>query len=144
MYDEKNNKNRFKKSRSRVNVVKKQDENKNINNKEVENYLKVKKHEFDYYVVKESNYYITDLNVNFYDVEDYNQKKENNELNINFITIFMIHCHNCHQFFDLRNVLFQHLCSDTNKIICYLKRKTITSTSIVMLTKSLSKSSDKI
>jgi len=93
MYSERNNQDRYDKkqydkTRSRVYVAEKQEENKNINNKEVENSLKVKKCESDYHVVKEFSYHATNLNVNFYKVNFYNQ--ENKKPDINFVTILII------------------------------------------------------
>jgi len=102
MYSERNNQDRYNKSqynklRSRVYVTEKQEDDmsKNINNEEAENSLEVKKHEFDYYVVKEFDYHVMNSNINFYNVKVYNQK-DNKKLKINFVTIFMIQCHNCY------------------------------------------------
>jgi len=84
----------------------------------------MKKHEFDYYVMKESNYYAVNSNINFYKVEFYNQ--ENKKLNINFVVIhiIMIQCHNCCQIFNIKNVLFHHLHSESFKIThCCNKKK---------------------
>jgi len=93
MYDERNNqdrynKNQYNKTKSKVYVVKKQEDDKNINNEEVENSFKVKKHEFDYYVVKEFSYYAVNLNVNFYEVKFYNHKNKKSE--VNFVIILII------------------------------------------------------
>ncbi len=44
--------------------MKKQKDNKNINNEKTENFLKMKK--------CKSDYYVTDQNVNYYEVKDYN------------------------------------------------------------------------
>jgi len=69
VYDERNNnrdrydKSQYDKSRSKAYVMKKQEKNK-INNEETENSVKIKNHK--------SDYYITDLNINFYDVKVYN------------------------------------------------------------------------
>jgi len=78
--------------------VKKQDENKNINNEKVENSFKVKKYEFDYCVMKESDYYVMNLNINFYEVNVYNQKEKNEKSKVNFvvISVAMIQCCDCH------------------------------------------------
>jgi len=82
------NKNRYDKSRFKVYVEKKQEKNKNINNEEVKNSFKVKKYEFDYYVMKEFSYYAANLNVNFYKVDVYNQKVKNKKSKVNFVVIF--------------------------------------------------------
>jgi len=122
VYDERNNqdrydKNQYNKTKLRVYVAEKQEENKKMNNnKKMKNSFKVEKLKSDYYVVKESNYYAADLNVNFYDVEDYNQKEENNKSNINFMTVSMIHCCNCYQVFKFKNTLFHHLHSESFKL----------------------------
>ncbi len=51
MYSERNNKNRFKKLRSKAYVIEKQENDKNTdNNKKIKNFLKVKNHKFNYYV----------------------------------------------------------------------------------------------
>jgi len=143
VYDERNNqdrynKNQYNKVKSRVYVVKKQDENKNINNEEAENFFEVKKHEFDYYVVKEFSYHAMNSNINFYDIKVYNQK-DNKKLKVNFVTISMIQCCDCHQIFIVRNVLFCHLHSESFKIThCFNKKIKTTSSLTAMLTKSLS------
>jgi len=88
-------------------VTEKQEENKKMsNNEEIKNSFKVKKSESDYHIVKESNYHITDSNVNFYNIEDYNQKEKNDESDINFVTISMFYCCNYHQSFDSKISLF--------------------------------------
>ena len=113
--------------------MKKQEENKNINNKEVKNSFKVKKCEFDYHVVKESDYYVMNSNVNFYEVNFYNQ--ENKKSDINFVTILIIQCCDCHKIFNFRNSLFHHLYLRTAKIThCLTDKK---SQSTVMLMKFL-------
>jgi len=121
--------------------VKKQknDMSKNINNDEAENSFKVKKHELSYYVVKEFSYYVVNLNVDFYEVNFYNQ--ENRKSNINFVDthITMIQCYNCHQFFNIKNVLFHHLHSESFKI-AHCSNKKIKTT--LLLTAMLVKSSD--
>jgi len=94
VYDEKNNQNKYNKkqynkTRSKVYIVKKQDDNKNINNEKVKNSFKVKKHESDYYVMKEFDYYIMNLNINFYEVNVYNQKKEKEKSKVNFVVILI-------------------------------------------------------
>jgi len=135
VYDERNNnrdrynKNQYDKSRSRAYVVKKQEKNE-INNEETENSVKIENHE--------SDYHIANLNMNFYDVEAYNQK-ENEELEVNFITIAMISYCNCHQSFKSRNILFCYLHSETAKIThCSMKKATAKS-SMTMLMKSSGK-----
>jgi len=64
VYSERNNKDRFKKLKPRVYVVKEQEDNKKNNNKRTENSFKVKNYK--------SSYYAADLNVNYYKVKDYN------------------------------------------------------------------------
>jgi len=135
VYDERNNnrdrydKNQYDKSRSRAYVVKKQEKNE-INNEETENSVKTENHK--------SDYYIANLNMNFYDVEAYNQK-ENKELEVNFVTIAMISCCNYHQSFKSRNILFYYLHSGTAKIThCFMKKVTAKSL-MIMLMKSLGK-----
>ncbi len=107
-------------------MMKKQEKNE-VNNEETENSVKMKNHK--------SGYYITDLNMNFYNVEVYNQK-ENKESEVNFVTITMILCHNCHQSFKSRNILFYHLHSKTAKIAHCSMRKTTAKSSTTMLMKS--------
>jgi len=140
MYSERNNqdkynKNQYDKTRSKVYVVKKQEDNKNTdNNEKAENSLEVKKHEFDYYVGKEFSYHVMNLNINFYEVKFYNHKNKKSE--VNFVTILMIQCCDCHQVFDIRNVLFHCLCSESFKIAHCSNRKTKTMlSSTVMLVK---------
>jgi len=114
-------------------VVKKQEDDKNTdNNEKVENFFEMKKHEFDYYVVKEFSYYAVNSNINFYKVKFYNHKNKKSE--INFMIILMIQCHDCHQIFNFRNSLFHHLHSEKVKITHCLTDKT--SQSMIMLTKS--------
>jgi len=72
--------------------------------------------------------------VNYYDVEDYNQKEE--ELKINFMTIVMIQCYNCYQIFNSRNTLFHYLHSKI-KITHYFTDKGLKS--MIILAKLLSK-----
>ncbi len=111
-------------------MVKKQEKNE-INNEETENSVKIKNHR--------SDYYIADLNVNFYDIKAYNQK-ENKESEVNFVIIAMISCCNYHQSFKSRNILFHHLHSETAKIThCFMRK--ITAKSLTMM---LIKSSDKL
>jgi len=110
-------------------VVKKQEKNE-INNEETENSVKTENHKSDYYII--------DLNMNFYDVKAYNQK-ENKESEVNFVTIAMISCHNCHQSFKFRNILFCYLYSETVKIAHCFMRKTTAKSSMTMLTKSSDK-----
>ncbi len=86
--------------------MKKQEKNE-INNKEIENSVKMKNHK--------SDYYITDLNVNFYNIKVYNQK-ENKELEVNFVIIAMILCCDYHQLFKFRNILFCYFHFKTVKI----------------------------
>jgi len=135
VYDERNNnrdrydKSQYDKSRSKAYVVKKQEENE-VNNEETENSVKMKNHK--------SGYYIADLNVNFYDIEAYNQK-ENKESEVNFVTIAMISCCDCHQLFKSRNILFCYFHFRTVKIACCSMRKTMTKSSTAMLTKSSDK-----
>jgi len=117
-------------------VMKKQEKNKNINNEEVENSFKVKKHESDYYVVKEFSYHATNSNINFYDVEVYNQK-DNKKLEVNFVTIFIIQCCDCHQTFNFKNSLFHYFHFETAKIThCSQEKFVIKSSPTVMLMKS--------
>ena len=67
--------------------MKKQKNDKNIdNNKRIENSFKMKKYK--------SEYYVTDQNVNYYNVEGYNQK--NKKLKVNFVTAAIIYCYNYH------------------------------------------------
>jgi len=93
----------------------------------------MKKHESDYYVVKEFTYYATNSNINFYEVKFYNHK--NKKLKVNFVIISMIQYHDCHQIFNFRNSLFHHLCSEKVKITHCLTDKMLQWT--VMLTKSM-------
>jgi len=109
--------------------VKKQEKNE-INNEETENSVKIKNHK--------SDYYITDLNMNFYDVKVYNQK-ENKESEVNFVTTAMISCCNYHQSFKFRNILFCYFHFRTVKITCCSMKKTTAKSSTAMLTKSLDK-----
>jgi len=120
-------------------VTEKQEKNKKMsNNEEMKNSFEVEKLRSDYHIVKELNYHVTDLNVNFYDVEDYNQKKENDKSNINFVAVSIIYCHNCHQVFKFRNTLFHHLHFESFKLTHCSNRKIKTiSLFTVMLTKSL-------
>ena len=134
-YSERNNnrdrydKNQYNKSRFRAYVVKKQEENE-INNEETENSVKMKNHK--------SDYYITDLNMNFYDVKVYNQK-ENKESEVNFVTTAMISCCNYHQLFKFRNILFCYFHFRTVKITCCSMKKTTAKSLTAMLTKSSDK-----
>ena len=109
--------------------MKKQEKNK-INNEETENSVKIKNHK--------SDYYITDLNINFYDVKVYNQK-ENKESEVNFVITAMISCCDYHQLFKSRNILFCYLYFRTVKIAHCSIRKTMTKSLTVMLTKSSGK-----
>ncbi len=76
--------------------------------------------------------------MNFYDIEVYNQKW-NKESEINFVTIAIISCCDCHQLFKSRNILFHHLHSKTVKITCYFMKKTTAKSSMMMLIKSSDK-----
>jgi len=119
--------------------VKKQEDDKNTdNNKKTKNSLKVKKHESDYHIVKEFSYHVMNLNIDFYEVKFYNH--ENKKLKVNFVTILIIQCYDCHQVFNIENVLFHHLHSESFKIVCCSHEK-IKTTSLLtaMLTKSLNK-----
>ena len=110
-------------------MVKKQEKNE-INNEETENSVKTENHKSDYYII--------DLNMNFYDIKVYNQK-ENEESEVNFVTIAIISCHNCHQSFKSRNILFHYFHFRTVKIACCSMRKTTAKSLTVMLTKSSDK-----
>jgi len=135
MYDERNNnrdrynKSQYDKFRSRAYVMKKQKKNE-INNEETENSVKIKNHKFDYH--------ITDLNMNFYNIKVYNQK-ENKESEVNFMTITIISCHNCHQLFKSRNILFHHFHFRTVKIAYCSMRKATAKSLTMMLMKSSGK-----
>ncbi len=109
--------------------MKKQEKNK-INNKEIENSVKTKNHK--------SDYYIADLNMNFYDIKVYNQK-ENEESEVNFVIITIILSCNYHQSFKSKNILFYYLCSETVKITYCFMRKTTAKSLTMMLTKSSDK-----
>jgi len=143
VYDERNNnikekynKDRYNKFRFKIYVMKKQEKNKNINNEEVENSFKVKKYEFDYYVMKEFNYYAVNSNINFYEVDVYNQKKKKkSEINFVVISVTMIQCYDCHQIFNFRNSLFHQFHFETVKITCCLTDRTLQS--IIMMIKSI-------
>ena len=79
--------------------------------------------------------------MNYYKVEDYNQKEDNKEFKINFVVISasIIQYHDCHQVFNFKNTLFCHLHFRTSKITCCFKGKTLASQSTAMLMKSLDK-----
>lgn len=55
------------------------------------------------------------------------------------ITAVIVQCYNCHQVFNLKNTLFYHLYSKTNKITCCSKGKMQASQPTAMLAKPLSK-----
>jgi len=135
MYSERNNnkdrynKSQYDKPRPRTYVVKKQEENE-VNNEETENSVKMKNHE--------SDYHITDLNMDFYNVKAYNQKG-NEESEVNFVTITIISCCNCHQSFKSRNILFCHFHFRTAKIAHCSMRKATAKSSTTMLMKSSGK-----
>jgi len=74
-------------------VTEKQEDDKNINNEEVENSFEVKKHKFDYYVMKEQNYYVMNSNINFYEIKFYNQKNEKSDINFVVTHTVMKQCH---------------------------------------------------
>jgi len=99
-------KGQYDKPRPRAYVAEEQEENE-ANNEGTEDPVKTEDHG--------SGYHIADPNVDFYDVEAYNQEG-NEEPEVNFVATAMVPCRDCHQSFESRNALFRHLRSGTAKI----------------------------